>query len=555
MDESQYTRSLTAPNAVLKTPETDEVLEPSFPILDVHELGSELEDLREQLSAEDRALLRPEEVVVHVHRQEIMLPTHPITPIEVVMKAANVSMPEEIGFMGSTVASVDIHGTGERSRYERQHGRDDLIAGEDLKYIHPQLLDTVVASLASTQGTKNEVYFPGTPYGFERPGSIILVDFSPDDPLGQKFQNYKDWAPRFYASVDAPGLFVDAIAHLQSIDPSYVMKREYTATDGSVHKIIRAFDLSVLWLTERMDENPQGLIEYRNPYENGRGMRNQGWKDSADAMVHKNGEWVNSQYGVAPIEVQCQAVTSLRKAAAIYRSVHSNEIAAQQLEARAESLFNFILEQAWVQDERGGYFATGWDRSEDGSLRRIETRSIDMHSVLRILDMSNPDHKAMARETVRTLTSEEMLTRWGSRVMSAKEKAYGHLRYHCGVWPDKSNRVAESMTAIGLYGVDRMLGGLTTNTVTALGCYPEHISGEDSDAPQLPTKDVYVYNTKYRELYLAEQVPPLGQTWGATSEMGKDYRYSQIPFQANAPDDRRFEAEIEATILGRYGKQ
>lgn len=531
--------------------EIGQLVEPQYPILDKDEVWDGITDLRDQLTAEERAWLRPEETVIHIHERELALPDRPVTAEEILMKAARADAPRQIGYHGPTVASVGLIAGQPQSRYERQHGRDGLIAADDVKHSHPKLLDAEVVSLAGLQGLEDEPFIPGQPYGFERPGAIILVNFAADDPLGLKFQTRKDWKRRFYGSADAPGLFVNAIADLQAADPGYLFRRTYDAIDGTTYVINHAFDLSVKWLLDRMRDNPEGLVEYHNPYTNGRGMRNQGWKDSADAMVHKNGDWVNAVNGVAPIEIQCQAVISLRKAASIYRGVYENIRLARLLEDRADGLLRFILEKGWVEDERGGYFAMGWDRDEAGRPRRIETRSIDMHSVLRVLDMEDPEHKAMTREVVRTLTGEDMFTRWGSRVMSSREKAYGDLRYHCSVWPDKSNRVAESIGSAGLFGLDRFMGGRTTRLIEAVGCIPEHISGQDSEYPIIPTKDVYVYDRRYNEVHLAEQAPPLGQTWGASSEIGKRDRYRHTPPQAFTAEDQQFESTVVAALQER----
>jgi hypothetical protein len=532
-------------------PETGRLAEPKYPILDKAEIRDGVADMRDQLTAAEQAGLRPDEAVIHIHERRLELPRHPVTPLTVLMKAAKAATPEEIGYQGPTVASVNLAEGHPRSRYERQHGRDDLIAGDDVKELHPKLLDTVVVSLAGSQGIEDEPFIAGQPYGFEKPGSIILVHFPADDPLGRKFQDRKDWKPRFYGSADAPGLFVNAIADLEAANPGYLLSRTYDALDGNTYLINHAFDLSVQWLLDRLREN-DGLIMYRNPYTNGRGMRNQGWKDSADAMVHASGEWANSFGGVAPIEIQCQAVTSLRKAAGIYRGVYKNEALALRLHEQADRLRSFILERGFVRDaQHGDYFAMGWDRGPTGKLRRLETRSIDMHSVLRLLDMADPAQRAQAFATVQALTAPDMFTRWGNRVMSSRSVTYGDLRYHCSVWPDKSNRVAESMAAIGFFGLDRFMGGRTTELIKIVGCVPEHISGKDSIVPIIPTKDVYVYDRRYDEVHLAEQAPPLGQTWGATSELAKQQRYVRTPEQAEPAREREFEARLIEELATR----
>ncbi|HET9098469.1 MAG TPA: hypothetical protein VFN51_02525 [Candidatus Saccharimonadales bacterium] len=566
--------------------EQEQITEPKYPLLDASEVWDGQTDLKNELAVDVRERLREEEVLIDISPAKLRLPSRKVSSLEILMKAAHASSPDEIGNNGPTVASVSFFEDNSDSRYQRQHGRDDLYAAMDVCDIpfteltsleeyadpvvrdylshvsgetYPKLLETVVLSLAASQGMREEAFVEeanieeGLPYGFEKPGSIILVNFEDGDPLGRKFMNRKGWRPRFYASADAPGLFIDAIASLYAKDNNFFLKHAYEAIDGNTYSINHAFDLTVRWLTSNMDHNPAGLVYYSNPYRDGRGMRNQGWKDSAEAMVHKDGNWADSNAGVAPIEMQAQAVISLRKAAAIYRQAYSsaNEL-ADDLERRADKLLKFILNDGWIEDESGGYFAMGWDRVVEGGIRRIETRSVDMHYMLRVLDMGDPYQKEMVHQTVQSLTSRDMLTRWGNRVMSRSEAAYGDYRYHCGVWPDKSNRVAESMAACGFYGLDKYLGRLTSNLIDRLGFIPEHIAGVDSAEPAIPKNDLYVYNRKYSELYLVEQIPPLWQTWGASSELGKIYRHLTTPQEADADEDRQFEKKIIEDIAGRY---
>lgn len=134
---------------------------PTYPILDKDEVWDGKFDRRGELSEAERHSLRPpdEEVVIHIDQPEILLPDSPVLPIDIMKRAANVRNYLDIGYMGPTVASVNILDTREASRYQRQHGRDDLIAGQDVKAWFPKLLDTVVVSLAATQGVTSVKIF------------------------------------------------------------------------------------------------------------------------------------------------------------------------------------------------------------------------------------------------------------------------------------------------------------------------------------------------------------------------------------------------------------
>src|SRR5947209_1969960 len=80
-----------------------------YPLLDIAEVDR-TQDITDLLTTEDQPKLRPDEVVIHVYQREVQLPPKPVTPLEILMKAAKAAIPEEIGFMGPTVASVDILG-------------------------------------------------------------------------------------------------------------------------------------------------------------------------------------------------------------------------------------------------------------------------------------------------------------------------------------------------------------------------------------------------------------------------------------------------------------
>jgi len=520
-----------------------------LPVLKVSELhGTPTErdsQYRNQVPFLERKHLKGHEKVVLIKRPKVEMPPEPLAALKVAMKAARAQTPDEIGYNGPTVASINpLEDSTERSRYEAQHGRDDLQAANDLKEDFPQLLDTTIHELAKKQGVENEENIPGIPFRQERVGSIILLDLDKDDLLGRKFSAIAGWGYPRYTSADAPGSFVSAMTYRWKQDPSYLIRHNYDARDGITYAYTEAFKRSVQWLIDRTDENPEGFVEYkRYPYG---GMRNQGWRDSASALVHKDGSWANSDYGIAAIDVEGISFDALRDASKVYREFFKDEKIAGELDDRAWNIQRRILNDGWAD----GFFISGWDRTENNYPRKIASKTSAMGRLLRtgVLKSDNPEIKEKLHQTVRTLMMPDMLTRWGERTLSANENGYVPFSYHIGpIWPHDTNEIAAGMSDHGFYGLDRVISATTTHLHDVTGVFYEHISGFDSDVPSVPQRDTYVYSELYDELYLWEQVPPMGQTWAASTEYAKQRRLhlNKHAGKLHAVDPDKFALERE----------
>lgn len=513
--------------------------EPKYPILHISEVerdDAKEEALRQQLPERVRKYLKPHQKVIDIRDRHTEMPAYMPTALETVMLASGVERPEDIGER-PTVASVNPVEGGERSRYQVQHGRDDLEAANDLYSMSPKLLDTVVVSLAEKQGVEDEAYIPGVPHRQEKPGSIILRDGDPDDPIARKFTKYQGWGFPFYGSVDAPLTFINSIARIQRDNPNYLWQRTYNSRAGypNPRVMMEAFKLSVDWMLQKSYENDEGLIEYKNPIQNGGGMRNQGWRDSASAMVHADGQWANPNQGIASIEVQGFAYDAFREAQRIYLEIFADPEKAGELGERADLIQRTVLEKGYIEDSRGGYFVSGFDRDNEGRLRPLAVRTSAMARFLGsgLAKTGRPEDWEKIKQSVLTLTSPEMLTNWGLRTLSSDEPGYIPFLYHRGpVWLHDSNYGAANMSSLGLYGVDRLIGASTTKLVKTTGFFPEFTTGDDHEEPVFPERDTYVYDELYDEVYLFEQHPPFWQTWGASSEVAKAYRYARIPEEA-----------------------
>ena len=519
-----------------------------MPILKVSELPGSPADrdsrYRGQLPTREKKYLKGHEKVVLIKASKSELPPRPLTPLEVAVKAANADTPDEIGLKGPTVASINpIENSSARSRYQAQHGRDDLQAANDLAEDFPVLVDTTILTLSKSQGVENEENLPGVPFRQERVGSIILLDLHKDDRLGRKFSAIAGWGYPRYTSADAPGSYINLIARRWRQDPSYLIRHNYDARDGATYALTKGFERSVQWLMDRTDENPEGFVEYKK-YAYG-GMRNQGWRDSASAMVHIDGSWANSDYGLAAIDVQGISFDAFRNAAKIYREFDllKNEKKADELDERAWNIQRRIIHDGWA----GTHFVSGWDRTENNYSRQIASKTSAIGRLLRsgILKTDNPETHEKLRQTIRGLMAPDMLTRWGLRTLSSDELGYVPFSYHIGpIWPHDTNEIAAGMSDHGYFGLDRIISATTTHLHQTTGVFYEHISGDDSDEPNVPQRDTYVYSELYDELYLWEQVPPIAQTWAATTEYAKERRLSVNPQHAIDPAKLSFEKQI-----------
>jgi hypothetical protein len=522
-----------------------------LPVLDISELpgAPQQRDLeyRGQLPHRERGYLRGHEKVVLIKRPRIELPSSSLTALGIAKKASHAETPDHIGYgKRPIVASVNpLDGSRERSRYEAEHGRDSLQAASDLGDEFPQIMDKTIISLSESQGVEYEENVKGVPFRQERPGSIILLDLDKDDLLGRKFSAIAGWGYPRYTSADAPASYVNLIARRWREDPSYLIRHNYDARDGATYPLSKGFERSVRWLIDRTDENPEGFVEYKKyPYG---GMRNQGWRDSASALIHSDGSWANSDHGLAAVDVQSVSFDALRNAARIYREFYKDEKMASELDERAWNIQRRILRDGWAD----GHFVSGWDRTENNYSRQIASKTSAIGRLLRsdVLKADNPEVKEQLHQTIQSLMAPDMLTRWGVRTLSSDERGYVPFSYHIGpIWPHDTNEIAAGMSQHGFVGLDRIISATTSHLHGNTGVFYEHISGDDSEEPTIPQRDTYVYSELYNELYLWEQVPPMAQTWAATTEYAKQRRLSRAPLHATNSQDFSFEKEVWKTV-------
>ncbi len=210
------------------------------------------------------------------------------------------------------------------------------------------------------------------------------------------------------------------------------------------------------WIDERGDLDGDGLIEYA--CRSSRGLVNQGWKDSGDAIVDEHG--VPLRAPIAIVEVQGYALRAKRRLARLYELAGEAQRAGE-LRAAADRL-GAALERFWL--ERRGCYAMALD---------ADKRASDVLA-------SNQGHLLWAGAVPReravairdALMSPASNSGWGVRTLASSARAFNPLGYHLGsVWPHDN-----ALLAIGLrrYGFADDVLRIFDNMLDAAAASPSY---------------------------------------------------------------------------------
>jgi glycogen debranching enzyme len=225
----------------------------------------------------------------------------------------------------------------------------------------------------------------------------------------------------YYGSVDATPLWLILLSETYN----------WTADDHLVRDMLPHAYRALEWMERYGDLDGDGFVEYqrRSP----RGLANQGWKDSWDAIMHRDGEVAKAP--VALCEVQGYVYEAKYRMASLLRAFGDSATADKLKREAAEMARRF--EKAFWMPSRGFYAL-----ALDGEKRQVQVIS------------SNPGHllftRMLTQERARTISKRfmrpDMFSGWGWRTMSQEERVFNPLSYHRGsVWPHDNSIVAHGM--------------------------------------------------------------------------------------------------------------
>ncbi len=302
-------------------------------------------------------------------------------------------------------------------------GRDSAITARQVLPFVPSLAREVIEVLAAYQGTITDDFTD------ERPGRIMH-----ELRLGELARVKQVPHYPYYGTVDATQLWILL----------YCRYIRWTGDLDFGHRFWPQIKQAVNWLDTASDG---GYIYYKCLSE--QGLINQGWKDSFDSVMHKDGHLAKP-----PIAI-CEAQGYLYAA-----RVELSEVAellghpgtARRLRGSAESLKTMFQKDFWMESEN--YLALALD----GDGRQVGVLSSNPGHCLATGILSEEKATAVADR----LMSGQLHSGWGIRTLAADTVAFNPISYHNGsIWPHDNAMIAEGLRRMGRVGdVLRILEGL-----------------------------------------------------------------------------------------------
>jgi glycogen debranching enzyme len=311
--------------------------------------------------------------------------------------------------------------------YSTTFGRDGLITALQMLWCDPRIARGVLSRLGAFQARSRD------PHSDAEPGKILHEMRSGEMAvLGEvPFRLY-------YGSVDSTPLFV-LLAGL------YV---ERTGDDELLVELWPAIEAALHWIDGDGDTDRDGFVEYHRKTE--KGLANQGWKDSYDAIFHADGRFAEGPVALA--EVQGYVFAAKQVAARCARRLKRDD-RANQLDAQAARLAERFEDAFWCDKIRSYALAL------DGNKRPCAVRTSNAGQVL----FSGIARDDRARLVADSLMSPAFFSGWGVRTVARGEVRYNPMSYHNGsIWPHDNALIALGLARYGLKGaVSRLATGLS----------------------------------------------------------------------------------------------
>ncbi len=314
-------------------------------------------------------------------------------------------------------------------------GRDALVVALETLAYDPDIARDTLRLLAHHQGraldpTRDEE--PGKILHEYRVGELAHVGAVPHTP--------------YYGSVDATPLFLVTLARHAA----------WTGRLDLFHELHPNVNAALAWIERYGQSAETGYVDYDSPASGG--LANQGWKDSGDAIVMKDGSLARAP--IALVEVQGYVYLAKTSIASLLDRAGEGARAAD-LRREAEALKARFARDFWLPDE--GFLALAL--TPDGPAAVLSSNA----GQALWTGIVAPEH---ARATMESLLSEPMWSGWGVRTLSGEARRYNPIAYHRGtVWPHDNALITAGLRR---HGFDGAACQVTTGILEASMHFPMH---------------------------------------------------------------------------------
>ncbi|PYR73917.1 MAG: hypothetical protein DMF87_24235 [Acidobacteria bacterium] len=321
--------------------------------------------------------------------------------------------------------------------YPAFFGRDAVTAGWQAAMVdRGRSLSAALLRLGRMQSNRFDAWHdeePGRiPYQM-RSGPLAILDENP--------------YYAYYADFASPLMYIISLANLYAwVGDTQVIRRHWDTAR-------RILD----WARQYGDRDGDGYLEYQTRSK--MGTKNQGWKDSGDAIIYDDGSPVPAP--IATCELQGYWFTAQRLMAMMAWMLGERDTARAYWKNAAELKERFNRDW-WVEEE--GFFALAMDPGK--RLVKAVTSNVGHCLATGIIDA---DH---VRPVVGRLFAPDMFSGWGIRTLSSSHAFYNPLSYHRGtVWAVEQGTI---LFGLRRFGFDARAHDLARAMFDLAQLYPEH---------------------------------------------------------------------------------
>jgi glycogen debranching enzyme len=176
-------------------------------------------------------------------------------------------------------------------------------------------------------------------------------------------------------------------------------------------------------------------VEYERASD--RGLSNQGWKDSWDAVRFADGRLARPPIAMCEVQGYVYAALVARSHFATEAGDHG---LAERLRKRAEALKAAFNRDFWLEDQ--GFYAMALDADKTP----VDALGSNMGHCLWTGIVDEEKAPLVARQ----LLSDDLFSGWGVRTLAESVKGFNPISYHCGsVWPHDNAIIAAGLMRYG----------------------------------------------------------------------------------------------------------